>query len=76
MLAPLASEEELMRFPAERQFDLMQIGFSYDEVKQLLEMFEKFKNDVQEINRLHTLTQVRNNGYCRETRVYVFFGFG
>lgn len=69
MLAPLASEEELMRFPAERQFDLMQIGFSYDEVKQLLEMFEKFKNDVQEINRLHTLTQILNQ-FCNYISMY------
>ena len=71
MLAPLASEEELMRFPAERQFDLMQIGFSYDEVKQLLEMFDKYKNDVQEINRHNTLTQVYMKDYA-----YFFGKFG
>ncbi|EFO83556.1 hypothetical protein CRE_03125 [Caenorhabditis remanei] len=69
MLAPLASEEELMRFPAERQFDLMQIGFSYDEVKQLLEMFDKYKNDVQEINRHNTLTQVLNQ-FCNYISMY------
>ncbi|EGT54708.1 hypothetical protein CAEBREN_09224 [Caenorhabditis brenneri] len=69
MLAPLASEEELMRFPAERQFDLMQIGFSYDEVKQLLEMFDKYKSDVQEINRHHSLTQVLNQ-FCNYISMY------
>ncbi|CAO4368776.1 unnamed protein product [Caenorhabditis nigoni] len=69
MLAPLASEEELMRFPAERQFDLMQIGFSYDEVKQLLEMFDKYKNDVQEMSRHSSLTQVLNQ-FCNYISMY------
>lgn len=70
MLAPLSSEEELMRFPAERQYELMQIiGFSYDEVKQLLELFEKYKNDVQEINRHNVLSQVLNQ-FCNYISMY------
>ncbi|CAI2349552.1 unnamed protein product [Caenorhabditis sp. 36 PRJEB53466] len=69
MLAPMASEEDLMRFPAERQFELMQIGFSYDEVKQLLEMFEKFKNDVQELNRHHNLGQTLHQ-FCNYISIY------
>uniref|UniRef100_A0A8R1DSB6 Uncharacterized protein n=1 Tax=Caenorhabditis japonica TaxID=281687 RepID=A0A8R1DSB6_CAEJA len=68
MLAPMTSEEDLLRFPAERQFELMQIGFSYDELKQLLEIFEKFKSDVQEMSR-HTLSQMLNQ-FCNYISLY------
>ncbi|WKY01092.1 hypothetical protein Q1695_015245 [Nippostrongylus brasiliensis] len=61
-LAPLfrpgsVSDDE-MKLPAERSLDLMQLGFSFDEVKQIADLFDQYKEIVKPHNPGLTLKQV------------------
>ncbi|PIO69010.1 hypothetical protein TELCIR_09181 [Teladorsagia circumcincta] len=50
--------EEEMKLPAERSLDLMQLGFSFDEVRQIADLFDQYKEIVKPHNPGLTLNQV------------------
>ncbi|VDL76366.1 unnamed protein product [Nippostrongylus brasiliensis] len=50
--------DDEMKLPAERSLDLMQLGFSFDEVKQIADLFDQYKEIVKPHNPGLTLKQV------------------
>lgn len=60
-LAPLFRPNSVcdddMKLPAERSLDLMQLGFSFDEVKQIADLFEQYKEIIKPHNPSLTLNQ-------------------
>ncbi|CAD6190442.1 unnamed protein product [Caenorhabditis auriculariae] len=64
---PAIVPEEEVRIPAERQFDLLELGFTYDELRQLIDNFERFKRSYKDlvkpspINAQQLLNQFSNH---------------
>nr|CDJ89992.1 Hypothetical protein CBG21118 [Haemonchus contortus] len=58
LLRPGSVSEEEMKLPAERSLDLMQLGFSFDEVKQIADLFDQYKEIVRPHNPSLTLNQI------------------
>ncbi|KAK6037904.1 hypothetical protein COOONC_24591 [Cooperia oncophora] len=58
LFRPSSACEEEMKLPAERSLDLMQLGFSFDEVRQIADLFDQYKEIVKPHNPGLTLNQV------------------
>ncbi|CAI5446768.1 unnamed protein product [Caenorhabditis angaria] len=50
-----------LRFPPNRQFDLLSLGFSYFELRGFLDVFENFKNENPEISSKNQLIPLFSN---------------
>ncbi|KHJ99430.1 hypothetical protein OESDEN_00573 [Oesophagostomum dentatum] len=57
VLRPNSVSEEELKLPAERSLDLMQLGFSFDEVKQIADLFDQYKEIIRPHNPGLTLNQ-------------------
>ncbi|ETN78438.1 hypothetical protein NECAME_02875 [Necator americanus] len=57
VLRPGSVSEDEMKLPAERSLDLMQLGFSFEEVKQIADLFDQYKEIIKPHNPGLTLNQ-------------------
>ncbi|KAK6743073.1 hypothetical protein RB195_010377 [Necator americanus] len=57
LLRPGSVSEDEMKLPAERSLDLMQLGFSFEEVKQIADLFDQYKEIIKPHNPGLTLNQ-------------------
>ncbi|KAL6726977.1 hypothetical protein Aduo_008897 [Ancylostoma duodenale] len=57
VLRPSSVSEEELKLPAERSLDLMQLGFSFEEVKQIADLFDQYKEIIKPHNPGLTLNQ-------------------
>ncbi|KJH52522.1 hypothetical protein DICVIV_01232 [Dictyocaulus viviparus] len=58
LFGPGSVTDEEWKMPAERSLDLMHLGFSFDEVKQIVDLFDQYKEIMKPHNPNLTLSQV------------------